>query len=260
MPAAPAAATPVAVTGAAAAPRIALTRQRTSKKRLRIRWDYPVYVLPREETVDPGQTIVRRRRQALSREEAFRQAAGDDPRPLLVLRECPACVGSEVALLSRKAENDRTLLFSQWFHCLKLPPDVLLEEHPFRRLFPEKDPPHLFLAMPDGSGVVGLSGAQSQKELWQAMTSVLRQAYVQDPSRAVKDHLKLLARFDHLDSREDLLEEQIDLEIEKRGPRSPKVRRLGRELEKIRAQRREALEREKEITALELREPDDGEG
>lgn len=239
--------------GAVAAPPIAITRQRTSKKRLRIHWDHPVYVPPAREPADPGQTVVRRRRQALSREEAFRIVAGDDPRPLLVLRECPFCVGSEVALLSRTDENDRSLLYSQWFHCVKLPPDVLDEDHPFRRLFPEEDPPHVFLAMPDGSGVVGLSGAQSQKELWQAMTRVLREAYLGDPERAVKEQLKLLASFDHLDQREDLLEEQIDLEIEKRGPRSPRVARLRRELERVRAQREVALAREKEIVSLPLR-------
>ena len=66
---------------------------------------------------------------ALSREEAVKKIAGTDPRPLLVVRECNLCRGANHALLSHKLDNERTLLLTQWFHCVKLRPNVLDKNH-----------------------------------------------------------------------------------------------------------------------------------
>lgn len=231
---------------------ISITRQRTSKSRLRIRWDYPTYRVERRQ-VEDWETVSVAVDRALPREQAFRYVAGEDRRPLLVLRECANCAGSEVALLSRTQENDRTILLTRWFHCVKLPQDVLRADHPFRNLFPEKDIPHLFLAAWDGSGYVALSGAQSQPDLWKAMDAVLGTEYAGDTQTAAKELLKLLAHYDHLDMRAMELEEQLDAEIERNGPDTAKARNLRKELEKIRNQREEALAKEQDITDIDLK-------
>ena len=50
-------------------------------------------------------------RSALTREAAFKVIAGDDPRPLLVLRECKVCNGP-MMLCSRAVDNEKTFLLS----------------------------------------------------------------------------------------------------------------------------------------------------
>ena len=80
-------------------------------------------------------TVARPLRHALSSETVFRTLAGTDPRPLLVLRECAFCNGTDDALLSKGADNERTFLLSTWFHCVKLPVDVLKPDHPYYELF-----------------------------------------------------------------------------------------------------------------------------
>ncbi|HUR28174.1 MAG TPA: hypothetical protein VM509_08300, partial [Planctomycetota bacterium] len=60
-------------------------RGQSAKGLLKLGWDYPTYQAP--EKANSG-TVARALRKALTREEAFRYVAGNDPRPLLVLREC----------------------------------------------------------------------------------------------------------------------------------------------------------------------------
>ena len=103
---------------------------------LRIQWDHPV---PPKPEVDPEATVAIPRR-ALPLEEALAVIRGNDPRPLLVLRECVRCTGTEDALLKRMEDNERTFLMSRWFHCVKLPPAVLEPEHAFHNLFPGEKP------------------------------------------------------------------------------------------------------------------------
>ena len=105
----------------------------SAKSYLRIEWEYPVYVPPEESAAKD--TFAKKKRVALSREEAFRFIAGDDPRPLLVLRECKVCNGTDDALLKGGVDNEKTYLLSRWFHCIKLPVDVMEEDHPFHNLF-----------------------------------------------------------------------------------------------------------------------------
>ena len=47
-----------------------------------------------------------------------------------MLRECYLCKGSDVALLSRELNNDRTILLTNWFHCVKLPANTTAADHP----------------------------------------------------------------------------------------------------------------------------------
>jgi len=220
-------------------------------------WDYPVYVSPEEraaERSDSG-TVGTAVRRALPRSQAFAWIAGNDPRPLLVLRECKWCNGTDLALLSATKANDKALLLAQWFHCVKLPNDVLDDDHPFRHLFPEQRIPHLFLCDRDGSGLIPLNGEQSRVQLWSAMTTVLARNYVRDAKLAVSGILKVLAQYDNLDSMEDLREEQLDRAIERGGPDCAKARKIRQQLEKLREQKKLWEAKEKELQDLQLRKP-----
>ena len=190
---------------------------------------------------------------ALDLGEAFKRLRGDDPRPLLVVRECGLCTGSDDAFLSKTLDNEKTLLLSRWFHCVKLMHHVLKEDHTYSKLFPGKRPPHLFLASPDGSNIIPLSGTQSQSELWKAMHGLIAVHYERDAQKAVKEILKVLTAYDHLDSMEDMIEEQMDVELEKRGPRSPKLHRLKGKLAKIEQKKADNKAREKKVSDLHLK-------
>ena len=57
------------------------------------------------------------------------------------MRECERCKGTDHALLSRSLDNEQTVLLTHWFHCVKLPPNVLEAKHPL---------PNMFLRTKDG--------------------------------------------------------------------------------------------------------------
>jgi hypothetical protein len=229
---------------------ISFERQVTAKLRLKIDWTHPVFKVDQAETNRQGGTVAKMGDYALPREEAFRYVAGDDRRPLLVLRECDKCKGSDDALLSRRISNERTQLMAKWFRCVKLPVHVLKSNHPFHALFEGDHPPHLFLARADGSGAVPLDGNQSQSELWQAMGKLLDETYVGNHTTALRDWFKLLTQFDHLDSRRIELNEALDREIEKSGPDSAKTKTIRQALAKLEKQREELLEKEAKLIEL----------
>ena len=236
------------------APYLPIERGPTSQDRLLLDWHYPVYVSESERLwEETGEISTFARGGALSREEAFRFIAGDDPRPLLVLRECTSCNGTDWALLQREESNEKTLLLARWFHCVKLPPHVLHQQHALRKLFPEEDPPHLFLSSRDGSNLVALEGDQSRTELWHGMQRVLREEYRKDPNRALRGIVDLLARYDRLDALEQVKLALIEREVERRGPEAPKLRRLHKDLEGIRQEKDELFRREAALLDLELR-------
>ncbi len=228
---------------------------KTAKTLLRMQWNYPVFRLPGEDAVpeERSGTVARAVRSALPRERAFLELAGDDRRPLLVLRECLWCNGTDDALLSRTEDNARTLLMAQWFHCVKLPPDVLEEDHPFRNVFAGDDPPHLILCDWDGSGVVTLKGDQSRTELWEAMETVLERNYVVDVKRKLREWDRLIADYDMADEEVLRLEAQLDLAIEKYGPKHAKVRKLRKQLERAHEDFDRLKAREEELRRLPLK-------
>jgi hypothetical protein len=190
---------------------------------------------------------------ALPRDEALRVACEGDRRPLLVLRECDSCKGTDDALLSTRLDNERTKLLTRWFRCVKLRPNVLQRDHTFHALFDAPHPPHLFLCMPDGSSLVALDGQQTQTALWKAMSDLLGLAYENDPDAAVKGLLRLMERYDRLDAAEDSLREQLEKEVEVRGPSSQKVRSLEAKLAKVRAEREQLQAEEAKLADLGLR-------
>lgn len=217
-------------------------RQRTSKDLLQLKWDYPeiLKVDLAASTDDEGSTTASRRMRALAREEAMANIAGDDLRPLLVFRDCETCKGTDDAILNDRVNNEMTALMSRWFHCVRLPSAVLNADHTFRNLFEGKVAPHMFVCSVDGTNLVPLGGRPGQTELWEAMTTVLRQEYEKDSEAAAKEILRLLAKFDHFDSMQEEYGNQLALEIEKRGPNSSKVRELRKKIERMKREREEA--------------------
>lgn len=211
-----------------------------SKRVLKLQWDYALYQPP--EKVETG-TTAKALRKALSNEQAFRAVAGTDPRPLLVLRECEVCNGTDDALFSKGADNERTMLLATWFHCVKLPMDVLQKDHPFYELFGHDDPEHFFVALPDGSMKLTLENQTSRTELWDALGTVLSASYEDDPNVALKVLQKSLDRLDRVDTK--LLELRAKknqlLETEAQGSRKlieveTEIAEAGMELEKVQAE------------------------
>jgi hypothetical protein len=228
---------------------LSFERQATSKKLLEIAWDYPETLDAHE--ADDGKTRASARMIKISREEALARLTAGDDRPLLVLRECNVCKGSDDALLGNKLENERTKLLTRWFHCVKFKPNVMFDEnHTFHALFDGKPAPHLFLCRADGSQLVPLGGRVPQGEIWAAMHAVLASHYERDAKEATDGILELMAHFDHLDAMELQFKEQIDAEIEVRGPKSAKLRRLREKLAKVDADRDELRARQKKLEDL----------
>lgn len=198
------------------------------------------------------------REHALPLAEAYQLVAGDDKRPMLILRECERCKGTDHALLSRDLNNDQTELLASWFHCVKLPPNVLDEQHPFFNLFRrERDGdkiPHLFFCDFDGSNKVPLPGDQSQTEVWEVMFGVLERSYQGDAKKAIKELRTLLAQFDKVDNLELDIKARMDRESEKHGPDSDKVKAFEADLAALAKERQGLFAREKKIRALALKE------
>ena len=209
---------------------------------LKLAWEYPVVTgVPGPETGEE-RTVARQQSVALDAKEALARLAGDDPRPLLVLRECKVCNGTDDALLSRgEVDNEKTFLLSRWFHCVKLPVDVLQEDHPFHNLFlPANDAPHLFLCAQDGSERIVLESERSRTELWGAMTKVLETQYKGGPDGKLSEMAKAIDRLDLVDTEVFQLEKEIDATLEQ-------SRSDGRQLKKLRAKLEAAKEERDEL-------------
>ncbi|MCA8941539.1 MAG: hypothetical protein KDB80_03180 [Planctomycetes bacterium] len=230
-----------------------MRRRETAKRLLEIDWLLPVYAPDLERKVERGRTTTATALEALPRSRAFAEITDpDDDRPLLVLRECTQCKGSDAALLSRKLDNELTVLMTRWFRCVKLPTDVLEQDHPFRKLFEDEHPPHLFLCDKFGRNVIALDGNQSQTLLWKQMRKVLEERYKKDADRALKEIRKLLNYYDLLDIRRDDYLSRLDDVLLKYGPKSSKVRSLQRKIDKLDKDRAEADARKDKLFDLGL--------
>jgi len=207
---------------------------------LKLVWEYPVYTPPKDD--HSGPTVAAKRRAALSAADALAYIAGKDPRPLLVLRECVNCNGTDDALLNRGNEdNERTFLLSRWFHCVKLPVDVLQADHPFHNLFPGDDPEHMFFCAVDGSGRIAMESERSRVELWGSMMQVLKANYAKEPEECVRKLERVIDGFDDIDQRITALEKKIDDVLESDGPESHKLKKLQSELEAAKRERVEGF-------------------
>ena len=227
-----------------------------------LEWHYPVWkpTTP-ERGAGDGQTVTTEYRRKLPREEAFSLVADDDRRPLLVMRECNRCKGSDDALLSRTMDNEKTVLLAHYFRCVKLPVHVLEDDHPFRALFADEHPAHLFLADPGGVNLVPLEGNQTQGDLWKSMERVIDEHYDGSVKNVLRELQKVFAQYDNVDSLEDEVRQRLNREIERRGPDSPKVAKMQKRIEELQAQRKKWIEREAEVRAsIVLKEPEEAPG
>jgi len=221
---------------------------------LRISWDYPSYQAPEPES-GTG-TAVARPREALPRAEALRAIAGQDPRPLLIVRECKVCNKTDNALLKPGTQNERTILLSRWFHCVKIPVDVLQPDHPFNALFPDTKSEHLFVSAADGSAKIPLESDTSRVELWTSMSKTLAAAYAKDPSVATKDITKVLDKLDLLDERIHGLERSRDDLLETPGKLDPRrVKKLEGEIESTRKEIEKSIETIDRLSKYDLKPP-----
>ena len=229
-------------------------RLETAKARLTIDWRFPVYAPDLAAPQDDGRTTSGRAAVALPREKALLELGATDHRPLLIVRECDRCAGSDDALLDRRLNAEKTLLLTRWFHCVKLPNHVLDADHPFRNLFDEEHPPHLFLCRHDGSEPVALYGQQTQSQLWSAMERLISREYEGDPRSAVRGLLRVLNEYDTIDSMERELRVRLEESLDDDGPDTPKARSLQRKLDRLAKQRAEAEAKEAKLADLRLRE------
>lgn len=209
-------------------------RLKTAKSRLEAKWRD---LLPSEETV-------------LTVKEAIVSLRKDDPRPLLIVRECDGCKNKEGDLLKRTLEDERFLLATPWFHCVKLDKEAHFPEHPYNKLFTGSIPPHVVLASWDGKRIVNVSRA-GQKEIWQAMQKVLRVSYKKSPSTAMKGLSKILETYDALDEREQELLVQLAAK-EERGKKA-RAEKLRKQIIDLEADRQEVIEKEEKLYDLKLK-------
>jgi hypothetical protein len=193
----------------------------TSRELLELRWNYPVHQVAAAPESEHG-TSVEARREALPLEKAIEVLSGEDPRPLLVLRECKVCNKTDDALLSRTESNERTLVLARFFRCVKLPVDVVEPDHPFHALFPSNDSEHLFVALPGGVAKKPLESDTSRVELWSAMETTLAASYGFEANKVVKQVLALLDRVDEherkltgLETRKGQLMETPKVDVER---------------------------------------------
>jgi hypothetical protein len=204
---------------------------------LKLEWDYPVYLETQEPKSDA--TAPRVARTALPRERAMSVIAGSDPRPLLVLRECARCNKTDDALLTPGYDNEKVLFLARWFHCVKLPIDVVEPVQPFHTLFPSNDAEHLFVSTLDGTARVPLESDTSRTELCAALTRVLCQTYKKDPGTLFKDLHALADQLDVLDAQiRGLNDKKADLMEargagSKAGDKKQKLAKLDSEIESL---------------------------
>ena len=162
-------------------------------------------------------------------------------------------------MLSRTLDNEQTVLLTHWFRCVKMPPNVLTEKHPFYNLFKkgegEKKVPHLFFADPNGDNKVALPGDQSQSDLWKVMFTYLDRCYDENAKVAIKQLRKVLGQYDKLDAAEQLVRSRIDKEIEKNGPKSKKLKKFDKDLAELAEERDKLRKKEQELRDLALKEP-----
>jgi hypothetical protein len=171
-----------------------------------------------------------------------------------VLRECRYCNGTDEALLKGGIDNEKTFLLSGWFHCVKLPVDVLEEDHPFHALFAqEEDPEHLFVASADGSHHVALESQTSRSELWRSMHKLLAKEYKKKPDDSLRTLSRLLGKMDRVDERLTELIGRRDEIFEEDGPKSRKLPRLEKKIAGEEAERTELIAEARKAYGIELK-------
>jgi hypothetical protein len=222
----------------------------TTNSLLQIQWDYPVYnggPATLSDSARNGAPKV-----ALPADEALRFIARDDPRPLLVVRECARCNRTDRALLSPGADNEKTILYTRWFHCVKLSMDVSQHDHALHALFPRDDAEHLFVCAADGSGRVALEAATSRTDLWSALSRTLAAAYAPDLDATCKQLSTLVDGFDLSDQKLVELEARKARVMETERFDPAELKKLQDEIGKLRSSVAAELQRVEKLSKAEL--------
>jgi hypothetical protein len=218
---------------------LTLTHGHTVQVLLQIEWDNAVWTPP-DKTGTQAMPL------PLPPDAAIAYLAGSDQRPLLVMRECPNCRGTDLALLRTDVPNERTILLTRFFHCVRLPADVRKPDHAFAALFPGHT--HLFLCASDGSDRIDFNGIQSQNELITAMRKTIERNRDIDTSGAVNELQKALAQLDKIDALESETVQAIDRAMEQHGAdHTAKVVELQKRGNALAAERKALLARIAEL-------------
>lgn len=163
----------------------------------------------------------------------MRIVAGNDPRPLLVLRECAYCNKTNDALLQPGEDNEKVMFLARWFHCVRMPIDVVQEDHPFHALFESNDAEHLFVVERDGTRKHPLESDTSRTELCKAMSDILADTYVKDPTPLYKGLHVYGDELDALDTQaRDLASAKAKL-MEARIPDRKKLAKIETEIASV---------------------------
>jgi len=107
-------------------------------------------------------------------------------------------------------EDEKILLASRWFHCVRVDRGVLKDSHPLNSLFAGARAPHIIVYSADGALRSDLDGKPGARALWGSMNKVLRADYKKSADTAMAKWIALLSRFDALDSRKAELTSQLD--------------------------------------------------
>jgi hypothetical protein len=233
---------------------IPMTRGSTSKEILGVDWDYPVPPADSRADQEGGRTYASTSK-VLSRSEALAFLTREDQRPLLIFRECINCLGTESAVFSRRFDNEKIKLLLNWFHCVKLPPEVTKEGHPFRSLFAVGGKhwfPHLFICSADGSNQFSFDGKQPQSLMQRELVALVELSYAKRPQPAIKSMLRSLSEFDMLDLRARELKAALLVEAVAHGDASSKHKKLASRLQETRDKMAKAMARAKAVCDLKL--------
>ena len=206
-------------------------RGKTSTSRLNADWQAPILSAEKK----------------LELQEALKELRGEDPRPLLLLRDCDGCKNKEGDLLKRTLLDERLLLATGWFHCVRFSHDVVNPEHPFSVIFEHERHPHIAMASWDMKTFVQVPRA-GQKDVWKSMKRVIGKDYKKSPESAMKGLMKVLVEYDAIDDREEALKTQISTKKE-RG-KTARVKILEKELATLAEEREELIEEEETLKDL----------
>jgi hypothetical protein len=207
----------------------AVKRGPTTRSLMKVLWEYPVQAAEHSDATQVEQ------RTSLSRADAIRALAGDDPRPLLVVRECVSCNKTDRTLLSPGVDNERTILLSRFFHCVKLPMNANEAGSPYQALFSSTSPEHMFVCQKDGSAPMSLATEDSRPELWATLERALSASYTKDAAAAVREMSKQIDLIDTYERQLQELERRRDGLVEGESrPDASKVRRLEEDAIRLR--------------------------
>ncbi len=186
---------------------------------------------------------------ALDAKSAFAFLQGDDPRPMLLLRDCRHSE-KDNAKVGEYLQDERVVLALQWFHCVRVGSDSIDPGHPFASLFEGARNPHMVLLTWDGKERIDVPFMPSANALWGDMRKVLRLDYKRPADRAISDWREILNDFDKIDT------ELARLKGQAYGQGDKVSASLERKIEEAEARQVKLTTKESKVKDLEFRSPE----